>query len=99
MKIDFKQKLVNFNGIEIHQEKDKCWTLEEVSMNALLSPDDKIDGKTKYERYELARKVKANEDLSIEDLSIEEISMIKELIGKVYPPVLVGPAWDLLEDK
>ena len=107
MKIDFKQRLQNLDGGDLMSDSgldekgikvraEEYWTLDTVCVNVLLGSveGEKIDGSKKYAQYELAGKVKKGGELKT-----EEVALIKELIGKMYPPVIVGASWDLLEGK
>ncbi len=66
-------------------------------MLAVFNKDADEGGKVRYERWQLAKKIiKAN---GIAELSSEEIVTMKERIGKMYGPAIVGPVYDLLEKK
>ncbi len=60
---------------------------------ATYSYEKDITGEEKYKRYELVQKVKSNGDFSI-----EEIAKLKKLIGMAFTPLIVGQAWDALEN-
>jgi len=68
--------------------------LSDVCMNALLSPDDEKEADEKVKRYRLAVKCSNGAD---PDLSVEEVALLKKLIGRVYPPLIVGKAYDLID--
>ena len=75
-------------------------TVKAVCINALLThfqDDAKLDGAEKYSRYKLATKV-SEADGEI-DFTAEEIVKIKLLVGKLYPPTIVGRVFDILEGK
>ena len=56
---------------------------------------EQIPGEEKARRCYLSMEIhKANNEV---DLDREDIKLIKELIGKFYPSLIVGPAWKLLE--
>lgn len=74
-------------------------TMAGIATNALLSVPQEQDMPTqvKYNRYKLAQRI-AGAEGEVE-LSAEEVSMLKDLIGKAYAPLVVGQAFDLLEGK
>ncbi len=109
--IDFTTPLVGISGEVIKNcaeaDKDdpkKCARLEDLTLGdvasiALETPSEderNLDPKKKFERDALARKVWKNTAASLE---VEDISLIKERIGKVYGPSIVGAAWPLLDPK
>jgi len=71
-------------------------TLRMVVVNALLSPMEKDTGMQKMEKEELARKVYQNDSV---DLTIEQVKLIKDRIGEMYAPIVVGQVWRLLENR
>ncbi len=104
MKIDFTQKLVNLRGKPLkHNDKDDKevqTTLRDVCSEAMLAVTDKDKnegGKARYERWELAGKIINTGN--VVELKTEEISTIKERVGMIYGPAIVGPVYDLLEKK
>ena len=72
-------------------------TVKMAIVNAVLSPVDKETGVKKLEKYQLAQKV-YNADGEVE-LSAEEITSIKKQVGEVFPPIIVGQVFNLLEGK
>ena len=107
MKVNVESKLSYLNGkpmIAIRsdgkEKKETKMTLGFVATEALLAMLD-VDkgntGKVKYERYQLAGKIiKAASPV---ELKIEEIATIKERIGIMYGPEVVGACYDILEKK
>ena len=74
-------------------------TLKFVAYKALTDMsrgDDQLTGEKKAEQGALAIVIATcNEP----ELKVEEVSMIKERIGKVWGPLIVKLAWDMLEKK
>lgn len=71
-------------------------TLATVIQNALLNPlrgDESLDGARKLEMHRLAVKT-LDPDA---DYKVEEVTTIKERVGRAYGPVVVGPAWQMIE--
>jgi len=105
MKIDFSQVLRGLNGDPVREPgKDEGdlvdVTLKTMTYRALTSQSEdqkNMKPEEKYKRGKLAEKVFASEGLL--ELKIEEVAQIKEQIGKIFPIIIVAPAWDMLEDK
>jgi hypothetical protein len=72
-------------------------TLKSVACNALMSmdPQAKMTGEEKVMRYDLAtRIVKGDPD---EAYKAKEIVLLKKVIGEGYSPLIVGPAFKMLD--
>jgi hypothetical protein len=54
----------------------------------------KLAGEDKFKRWQIAQKI--DEHLEAE-ISVEDVALIKRLIGKAFGPIVVGPAFQLLE--
>ena len=96
MIIDFTAELKEITGdkIEIKDGKEVV-SLKNVSVNALLAPEQGIDGKEKLDRFILAEKIqKCTEPL---ELIPEDVAKIKLVIGKIYPALIVGQSYRLLD--
>ena len=86
-------------AIKIVETPSEKQTLKDICMEVLMgmSPDEKVDGKEKYERFKLAMKIgEVKEQI---DLKSDDVTKIKELIGKIYSPLIVGQCYDILENK
>ena len=73
-------------------------TLRTVCQRALLgtiSGDERSDGKEKVLLYELALRVTKEDEPDLKD---EERVKIKERIGKMFGPLVVGQVYALLSD-
>ena len=71
--------------------------LKDAMVNSLLAEikDDPLTGDEKLERYRLAMKIQdAKTDL---DLTSKEIVLIKDMIAKVWSPLISGQAWEMIE--
>ena len=63
-------------------------------------PDDKVEPSVKYERYKLASRLHGPKaDKEPINLTIEDAALIKKLVGKVFPPFIMGQVWDALEEQ
>jgi len=69
-------------------------TVKQAIVNAVLSPVQKESGIDKVKKYELAKKIYASDEV---DLDEDEIKLIKDRIGDVFPPIVVGQVYDLLK--
>lgn len=72
-------------------------TLKVAAVNALMGvyPDEQqLDGSEKAKRYALAQKIHAGGEV---DLTSDDLALTKKLIGKAYGPVVVGPAYALID--
>lgn len=69
-------------------------TVKMVIVNAVLSPVQSEPGTEKVRKYELAKKIYANDEV---DLNEDEIKLIKERVGETFPPLVVGQVYELLK--
>ena len=67
------------------------------SLLANLGQGEKDTSENKVKRYSLA--IKIHESKKDIDLEAEDISLLKELIGNNYGPLVVGQAHHMLENK
>lgn len=98
MKIDFKKLINSVYGKPIKNDDkdlDLGFACTEALMN-VTAADVKMEAVEKYKRYKLAERIALADEL---DLSIEDVAKIKECVGKVYGPNVVGPVFDILEGK
>jgi hypothetical protein len=100
--IDFTQVIKDLDGkplpINIDGKLPAVATLGQIAKDALtniLQEDSTLAGSVKFEHYLLAQKVYP--DKSDVVLTAEELATIKERIGKAFGPVVVGPAWKMLD--
>lgn len=99
MKVDFTKKFCNLNGEVLKDaNSQREVTLGEVCVEALLSTDKEnpISGTDKLERYNLALEIHTGKK---ETLSAEEIVLLKDLLGKLYTPIIVGQAFPMLDSE
>lgn len=100
MKIDFSSVLKGLDGKELKGDLkgEKSLTLGSVCVESLMAsfPDEeRLSGNDKVKRFKLAQKIYNRTPV---DITVEDASLIKELIGKAYGPLIVGQVWDLLEN-
>lgn len=108
MKLKLDQKVLNLDGEVMKDEKGVQLTVRSVLINALVTPavekgaqgmqQEILAPKEKFERYELARKIK-NAKGEIESVA-EEVVKLKAVVGKLYTsPLLVGFIYNVLDGK
>lgn len=100
--INFNQTLKGFDGKVIQTGGDakssRPMTLGDAAIVALETPieDDRKDtGDEKFKRDMLARKIYLDAPSVV--LTVEETALIKERIGKIYGPIVVGATWPLID--
>ncbi len=104
MKIDMTKTIKNLIGVDLENPESKLpkkepLTMKIVCTNSLLTQtqdDQNINGNEKAKRFELAMRVYTEKEI---DLDIDELKMIKDLIGKIYGPLVVGRAYQILDPK
>ena len=98
--MDFTKELTTIDGKVIPYSGKPKMTLMDISLDALLAslPDEQnLSGEEKAKRYVLATRIYTN-PTSV-DLKAEEITLIKKLVGRVFGPLVVGQAFEMLENK
>lgn len=94
MKINLNAVLSDVDGSTL-KEKDKVVTLKDVCIAAVLTPNQKDEQRTKMEKWDIYKKLRdAKEEC---DLQVEEITVVKTSIGDIYPPLIMGQCFDLIE--
>ena len=99
MLVDFDQMFKNMDGKVMKQNPGSGddADLNGVCVEALLNfdPRSDTDGKKKADRYDLALRIKKGGRVRVE---AEEVALMKELVGKVFGPLVVGQAYKFLEN-
>lgn len=88
---------------KMKEKKYPTFTLKTCCINVLtMQPmqergksQAELSGKQKVERYEFAKRI--YECKGLLDITPEEQVLLKELIGKAYPPITVGQAFEILD--
>jgi hypothetical protein len=101
MKIDFDTVLKRLDGKPLQVpdgDSTKNANLSFVATEALMAfdPQSKESGENKAKFWALAMRVAKGGEV---ELTVEEVSMLKQKIGENFAPVVVGPAWELLEQR
>ena len=96
---NFCQDLLDLEGEPLKDQQGAAVTLQNASVNALLgqTQDENPDGTEKAKRFVLAMKIHNVKEPV--DVTAEEVALIKKLIGKIFTPLVVGRAYELLEQK
>lgn len=96
MKVNFGATMKDMDGSDVI-ENGKPVTLAAIGVVSLLANFDKENPavEEKLARYRIAHKIK---DGGIVDLTVEELSVVKAMVGKVYGTMIVGQAFQLLEN-
>lgn len=72
-------------------------TFRKAALNALLGTmkgDETMDGEKKAQLWELAGKINKQDEVEID--TGKDVALLKERIGKAYGPMVVGPAFLIL---
>jgi hypothetical protein len=96
MLINTNIKIKQLNGDDFLNPDKTEVTVKAVILDALSTPIKEEPGSVKFEKYGLAKKIYETDEV---ELLSENISLIKELVGKLYAPIIVGFVWDVLEGK
>lgn len=97
MKIAWNTVFKDIDGKEIKESGDKDLTLGRVAINALCQvtqADQSMTGEEKFKLGLLAHKIHTEPEAEFE---AEEVSKIKDRIGKLYTPLMVFQAYNLLK--
>lgn len=102
MKIQFNQILKDLDGENMQEatpKGNKDLTLKSACVNALFVElqDERTSGKDKLERYALALKIHNSNDEV--ELKVEEFALLKNRVGKLYLPLIVGRVYEIIEGK
>jgi hypothetical protein len=98
MKVKLGTALKGIDGVEdLKGDKGRPLTIKDIITNSVLTPIQDDDEKKKFEKWEIFKKVR---DAKAEvDLSIEQIAVVKKVIGKLQPPLIMGQCFEMLEGK
>ena len=95
MKIDFSLPINDLSGNQTRDDVELL-TLRRVAIVALTASfrDESPNGEESFKRYKIALLITGGD--GVVDLEPEQISKIKTLIGKAWPPIVVGRAYEIL---
>jgi hypothetical protein len=97
--VDFTAQLVDLDGQALKEPTDEQTpvTLGRAASSALVQPyqdEASLPGAEKVQRWQLACRVRSAAAL---DLPAEDIALIKKCVAKMYSPLIVGQAWQMLD--
>ena len=96
MLVNFDIPLVNFHGEKITVDGKADAKVRDIVVNALLLNDETLNTTKKFKQYELAKHIHYN--IPEVNVTIEDLALIKEVVGKYYPPLIVGLVFETLEE-
>lgn len=64
------------------------------ALTSVYQDERDLPGPKKFERYQLAQKLY---DKKSTDISVDDAKLIKDLVGKAYGPVILGPIFLAIE--
>lgn len=99
MKVHFGAEIKTLGGetMKMSIGDSDAATLGDVAINALLTmteKDKKLTGVQKFELYVLATIIKAGGEI---DIKAKDIVLLKDRIGEINGPLIIGRAYELLE--
>lgn len=95
MLIELRQILTDRKGKPMQYEEEDA-TLGLIAYAALSTiSEGNVDRAERLKRGRLAQRIEIAE--GVIDLKSEEIALIKECIGKIFPPLVVAMTEDMLE--
>lgn len=97
MQIDFSKPILNLKGETVKDEDGKPSTLGSIGCAALLATyadEPGLRGDEKVKRFRLAETIYAG---GVHEISVDDVSMLKTLIAKAFPPLIVARAFDIIE--
>ena len=94
MKINFECVFKNQEDVLIEEKPGVPLTLKLVLFNALLIHKNEESPDTKFKRWEYYKNIKDG----MVDFKHEDISFFKKIIGESYSALIMGQAWDFLEE-
>lgn len=100
MVIDVSSLITDFNGDSLKLRDDEDTIAIDLRMvidKALLESTDSEGGIDAYTRYEIVKKMHKNNNDKV-SFTVEELAIIKSYIPKFWKPMIVGRAFDLLEN-
>jgi len=96
MKIDFSAVIKDLDGDAV-KDGEKDATLGGVACSALLASyadEQGLPAEDKVRRFRLAETAAKGGE---QEIKVEDVALIKQLIGKMFAPLIVGRAYDLIE--
>ena len=96
-KFDLTVPITDLEGKELKDEKGEAFTFAKAIGMACITPSEGDTPEKKYNDFTIGVKI-VNNPTAV-DFSKNEISRLKEKVGVLYGPIVVGRVWNLLEGK
>jgi hypothetical protein len=93
MKRDFSAPILKIDGTE-YDDKANLATVSFMALTAQVPGDERMTGEQKLRQYKLAHLVHRG---GVQEVSAEDVTLLKERIGKAFSVMVVGKAYELLE--
>jgi len=95
IKLDVMTTLKDLRGIEMKEDEKSVIVKDVITSSVLYVEKDKhLTPDEKYKLYKISRKVyDAEGEIELDD---SEIATIKESVGLLYAPIIVGQVFELL---
>jgi hypothetical protein len=99
MRRDFTQPILNLDGTpgKVGDEPITLQTLAMSALNTITEEDRTLTGSERAKRFDIMQRIYARPREV--DLTAEQITLLKNLIGKMFAPLAVGRAYELLEQE
>jgi hypothetical protein len=94
MKVKTTETIKTFTGQEVLDDQGQTVTIKSLLVNALLAGDQKDDGMVKVSKYELAKRIYSQDNVEVSE---KDIVMLKEIVGKMYGPLVIGQVYEALK--
>jgi len=98
MKVKLNETIKGIDGEPLvnpdPKHKGEFLTLKNFCINSLLTPVENEDEKKKWEKYELYKRLRDEDEV---DLKAEDIVLIKKFLGKFQPQLIMGQCFELLD--
>lgn len=106
MNINLNKKLLDFNGDTLKMNGEESTIGNTIRFALLNEPmvitedgrpiESKISGEEKFKLFKLVERMEKCEQPKEFKISLEEATLIKERVGKIFPPIYVGRVWSEL---
>jgi hypothetical protein len=93
MKVDFSKPILTLEG-KPDEAKTTLGNLACIALTTMLPEDKDMPAEEKVNRFKLAMTVAKGK---VQDLSAEDMVLLKKLIGKMFGPLAVGRAYEILD--
>lgn len=84
-------------AMRVSDESDETLTLggaAEIALLATFRDEQDLAAAEKVKRFKLANRLHGAETI---DLETEDVALVKKLIGKAFPAIVVGRAYEIIE--